>query len=80
MCDNYIVADIMCANGQWTDADPEVCHYLYQTGCHCAVGSLDLGGLIAHVCYSYQMVTKNMLRTCEGKHFFLFGFDYLAIL
>ena len=24
MCDNYIVADIMCANGEWTDADPEV--------------------------------------------------------
>jgi len=23
MCDNYIVADIMCANGEWSDADPE---------------------------------------------------------
>jgi len=24
MCHNFIVADIMCTNGQWTDADPEL--------------------------------------------------------
>jgi len=24
MCDNFIVADIMCTNGEWTDADPDV--------------------------------------------------------
>ena len=30
MCDNYIVADIMCANGEWSDADPEVIIILYR--------------------------------------------------